>query len=392
MFDQLYYKIFDYVLFSSREGLLELRLPNGKGRIYGDVTAKPLVVSVSDWGFFKRVICDAGIGLGESYTEGYWETPKLAEFLCFLIKNKKYFDRRLRYFRGIRPWIEALMHRRRKNTVQNSPKNIQDHYDLSNDFFSLFLDPSMTYSSAVFENPEDGLEEAQRNKVRRLAQSIDITAEDHVLEIGCGWGAFAIQTVRETGCRWTGLTLSVEQKKWAEEKIAEAGLSDRIEIKLLDYRHVEGVYDKVISVEMIEAVGHEFLDEFFQVCSRSLRLGGKMALQGIVIPHERYDQYRRSCDWLQKHIFPGGHLPSLEVLQHKFNASKLRLVSVDRIGAHYARTLALWHEALNQKTEELHALGCTPAFIRKWRYYFSYCEAGFISKFIDVVQVVLTKG
>lgn len=392
MLDQLYFKIFDYVLFSAREGLVELRLPNGKGRIYGDVTAKPLVVSVSDWRFFQRVIQDAGIGLGESYTEGYWGTPQLTEFLCFLIKNKKYFDRRLRYFRGVRPWVEAIMHRRRKNTVQNSPKNIQDHYDLSNDFFSLFLDPSMTYSSAVFENPEDGLEEAQRNKIRRLAESIEITAEDHVLEIGCGWGAFAIQIVRETGCRWTGLTLSVEQKKWAEEKIAEAGLSDRIEIKLLDYRHVEGVYDKVISVEMIEAVGHEFLDDFFQICSRCLRLGGKMALQGIVIPHERYDQYRRSCDWLQKHIFPGGHLPSLEVLQHQFNTSKLRLVSVNRIGTHYALTLKLWREALDQKRDELKTLGCPPSFIRKWRYYFSYCEAGFISKFIDVVQVVLTKG
>ncbi len=392
MFERFYFKIFNYVMLSAREGLLELRLPTGKGMLYGDVTARPLVVSVSDWDFFKQVIRGAGIGLGESYTAGLWNTSQLTDFLCFLIKNKKYFDSRLRLFRGMNDWVNSLSHRQRKNTVKNSPKNIQDHYDLSNDFFSLFLDPSMTYSSAIFEQPEDTLETAQRNKIRRLAQSIGINQNDHVLEIGCGWGAFAIQTVQETGCRWTGLTLSVEQKAWAEAKIAEAGLSEQIEIKLLDYRHAKGAYDKIISVEMIEAVGHEFLKDFFQICARLLRAGGKMALQGIVIPHERYDQYRRGCDWLQKYIFPGGHLPSLEILQKQFHAANLELASVGRIGAHYARTLELWREALQLHERELRALGCTDAFIRKWNYYFCYCEAGFRSRFIDAVQIVLEKG
>lgn len=392
MFEKLYFKIFDYVMSSAREGLLELRMPDGKaGRLYGDITSRPLVVSVSDWKFFKRVIRDAGIGLGESYTEGLWDTPQLTDFLCFLIRNKKYFDSRLRYFRGVSDWVHALSHKRRKNSVENSPKNIQEHYDLSNDFFKLFLDPSMTYSSALFESLEDTLESAQRNKIRRLAQSIEINSEDHVLEIGCGWGAFAIQTVRETGCRWTGLTLSVEQKAWAEAKVAEAGLSERIDIQLLDYRHVKGTYDKVISVEMIEAVGHEFLSDFFQVCSRVLRPGGKMALQGIVIPHERYDQYRRGCDWLQKHIFPGGHLPSLEILQECIGQTKLKFISSAKIGEHYALTLERWREALGAHSAEARALGCKDAFIRKWNYYFCYCEAGFRSKFIDAVQIVLEK-
>ncbi len=376
---------------SAREGRLAVTLPDGRERLFGDATATPVKISISDWNFFKRVIQGAGIGLGEAYTEGLWETKQLTPFLNFLIANKKYFDVRLKYFKGIEHFLNAVSHRMRRNTVKNSVKNIQEHYDLSNDFFALFLDPTMTYSCAVFENPNQPLEGAQRNKIRYMAQKIGISKDDHVLEIGCGWGAFAIQTVRETGCRWTGLTLSKEQKKWAEEKIKVAGLQDKIEIQLTDYRDAQGVYDKIVSVEMLEAVGHEYLSLFFTRCAQLLKPGGKMVLQSIVIPNERYEGYRKSCDWIQKYIFPGGHLPSVEVIAEHCKTSRLSMRSIDNIGLDYARTLSIWCEALLKNESRLLEMGYNQSFIKKWQYYFCYCESGFLSGFIDDVQVFLEK-
>lgn len=391
MFQKIYSNIFNYIFLSAREGRLAIRLPSGRERLYGDASAVPVKIRVSDLAFFKRVIRGTGVGLGESYTEGLWDTKQLTAFILFLINNKKYFDTRLKYFQGAVQLWNILKHRLNRNTIKQSAQNIQEHYDLSNDFFSLFLDPSMSYSCAVFEQPDQALEEAQRNKIRRLTQRIQISSEDHVLEIGCGWGAFAIQAVQETGCRWTGLTLSKEQKKWADQKIKEAGLEDKIEIQLRDYRHATGVYDKIVSVEMIEAVGHEFLGSFFEHCAAFLKPGGKMALQSIVIPNKRYESYRKSCDWIQKHIFPGGHLPSVEVLVDRCRDSGLKVESIDRIGLDYAKTLALWREALVKNESRLASMGYDQAFIRKWKYYFSYCEAGFLSGFIDDVQIFLEK-
>lgn len=367
MLSKIYFQIFNYVLSAAREGQLIIKLPNGREHMFGDVSAAPIRMRVVDPRFFACVIRDAGVGLGESYTEGFWETKQLTEFLNFLIKNKKHFDVRLQYFKGIGHFLNAILHRSRKNTIKNSVKNIQDHYDLSNDFFALFLDPTMTYSCALFESAGDTLEKAQQNKIRRMAQKIGISGADHVLEIGCGWGAFAIQTVRETGCRWTGLTLSQEQKKWAEQKVREAGLQDRIEIQLTDYRHAEGAYDKIVSVEMIEAVGHEYLSLFFERCMQFLKPGGKMALQSIVIPHERYDDYRKNCDWIQKYIFPGGHLPALEVLSTHCGNAGLVVKDVDPIGLHYAKTLAIWCERLLQNEVRLRGMGYNQAFIKKWQ-------------------------
>ena len=341
--------------------------------------------------FFKKVIRDGGIGLGESYTDGLWQTAHLTPVLNFLILNKKYFDVRLSAFKGIGHFVNAIKHRLRRNTIENSRKNIEEHYDLSNDFFSLWLDPSMTYSCAVFQKQGETLEQAQHNKIHRISKNLAISKDDHVLEIGCGWGAFSIQTVKETGCRWTGLTLSKEQKKWAEQKILEAGLQDRIQIKLTDYRHEAGAYDKIVSIEMIEAVGHEFLGLFFKQCSGLLKPGGKMAIQSIVIPQERYENYRKNCDWIQKYIFPGGHLPSVEVIEEHCRLAGLKVGEMDRIGSDYAKTLSLWCVAMLRNKSRLIEMGYTEAFIRKWQYYFCYCESGFLADFIDDIQIYLQK-
>ena len=377
---------------AAREGRLVVELPNGARRVFGAVTVSAEVrIKVNHYDFFKKVIRDAGVGLGESYTDGLWQTQHLTPVLNFLILNKKYFDARLKPFKGIGHFLNALLHRLRKNTLENSVKNIQEHYDLSNEFFALFLDPSMTYSCAVFQKQGESLEQAQRNKINRVIQTIGISKTDHVLEIGCGWGAFAIQAVRETGCRWTGLTLSKEQKKWAKEKIAEAGLQDRIQIQLVDYRQAEGQYDKIVSIEMLEAVGHEYLGGFFKRCAQFLKPGGQIGLQSITIPNERYETYRKNCDWIQKYIFPGGHLPSVEVVKEHCRNAGLSVSSMERIGPDYAKTLALWCKALLAKRDTILKMGYPESFIRKWEYYFCYCEAGFRSGFIDDMQFFLKK-
>jgi len=392
MLSQIYYQIFNFVMTSANEGRLVVELPDGKRKVYGAVTASAEVrIKVNHLNFFKKVIRDAGVGLGESYTEGLWQTPHLTPVLNFFILNKKYFDQRLKPFKGVGHYLNAILHRLRRNTLENSRKNIEEHYDLSNDFFALFLDPSMTYSCAVFEKQGETLEQAQQNKIRRMIQKIKICKTDHVLEIGCGWGAFAIQAVRETGCRWTGLTLSKEQKKWAEKKIEEAGLSQQIKIQLVDYREAQGVYDKVVSVEMLEAVGHEYLSVFFDRSAQFLKPGGQMALQAITIPDERYESYRKNCDWIQKHIFPGGHLPSVEVVKNHCSKAGLIVHSMDSIGLDYSKTLALWCKALLKNESQALKMGYDNAFIRKWEYYFCYCEAGFRAGLIDDVQFYLQK-
>lgn len=393
MFQKIFRQIFLYAMSAACEGRLVIELPDGKRKVVGALSASTEVrIKINHEDFFKKVIRDAGVGLGESYTEGLWETCHLTPFLNFLILNKKYFEKRLRPFKGLGHFFNAALHRLRRNTLENSRKNIEKHYDLNNDFFALFLDSSMTYSCAVFERQGESLEQAQQNKIRRMIKRIEISKEDHVLEIGCGWGAFAIQAVRETGCRWTGLTLSKEQKKWADQKIAEAGLQDQIQILLTDYREAQGVYDKIVSVEMIEAVGHEYLGVYFKTCAELLKPGGQMALQAITIPGERYENYCKNCDWIQKHIFPGGHLPSFEVIQEHCDQVGLKINLVHSIDLDYATTLALWCQTLLKNKTTLLQMGYDQNFIRKWEYYFCYCEAGFRSGLINDLQIYLEKS
>ena len=281
-------------------------------------------------------------------------------------------------------FAHRILHTRRRNTPQGSRRNIHEHYNLGNDFYCLWLDPeTLLYSCAVFERPDQTLADAQIAKIRRVLEMAGIRPEHHVLEIGCGWGGFAIEAVRLTGCRVTGITISEAQLELAQARVQAAGLADRIELRLLDYRDLDGRYDRIVSIEMLEAVGHEYFECFFRKCNGALKPEGRIVLQVITIPHERYASYRRSPDWIQKHIFPGGVLPSREILATAMETAGLRIGQADNIGQHYPPTLRAWREQFNAHAADLSRMGFDTTFQRKWNYYFAYCEAGFATGHID---------
>lgn len=284
-----------------------------------------------------------------------------------------------------------IYHKARRNTLERSKENIQEHYDLSNDFYQTFLDPSMTYSSALFHSFEDSLEQAQFNKIDRMLDLAKVGEGDTILEIGSGWGALALRAAQR-GCHVKTITLSKEQYDYAKCLFEREGVSDQVEIALEDYRIQSGRYDAVLSCEMIEAVGHEYLDSYFQVISQSLKLEGRAVIQAITIPDERYESYSRNCDWIQKHIFPGGHLPSLNVIRkHMESAGGATVIKVEAFGHDYAETLRRWATSFNAAESTVDALGFDETFRRKWNYYLSYCEAGFDANLINVHHVVIEK-
>jgi cyclopropane-fatty-acyl-phospholipid synthase len=254
------------------------------------------------------------------------------------------------------------------------------------------ISPSMTYSAALFRDGAENLVDAQRTKLRTIIEKAGITAEDHVLEIGCGWGSFAIEAVRQTGCRLTGITLSHEQLRLARQRVKEAGLEERIDLKICDYRQIEGRYSKIVSIEMLEAVGHAGLKEFFAACDRVLLPGGTAVIQVITIPDRKYNAYRFSSDWIRKHIFPGGHLPSIGALARAMAAdSRLNIASLQNYGLDYGRTLELWRQTLQHQRRQVMEFGYDEDFLRKWDYYFAYCQAGFAARIIDLAQLVVEK-
>jgi cyclopropane-fatty-acyl-phospholipid synthase len=375
------------------QGELHLSTPGGEHYHFGRPGAEPsLQLTVKEYRFFRRVMVAGDIGFGEAFTDGDWTTSDLPGLLTLLAANEAVMDDRSITTAAIGRLVNYLRHLQRPNTIKGSARNIRQHYDLSNAFFATFLDPSMTYSCALFTRAEESLEQAQRTKLRTIIKKARITAEDHVLEIGCGWGSFALEAVRQTGCRVTGITVSQEQLELARQRVREAGLEDRIEILLCDYRHIEGQYSKVVSIEMLEAVGHAGLGPFFAACERALKPGGRAVIQVITIPDRKYSTYRYSSDWIRKHIFPGGHLPSIGAISRAMaGSSTLHLNELEQYGADYAKTLACWRQALLSKAPEILALGYDETSLRKWEYYFAYCQAGFAAEIIDLAQLVLTK-
>ncbi len=375
------------------QGELRVTLPDGGSYRFGQAGAKPsLQLSIREYRFFRRALFSGDIGFGEAYTDGDWTTDDLPGLLTLLAANEAVLDDRSIVTSTLGRWINFLRHLLRANTLKGSSRNIREHYDLSNDFFATFLDPSMTYSSALFETDSDSLEQAQRNKIQAIIEKAAISSVDHVLEIGCGWGSFAIEAVKQTGCRVTGITLSQEQLSFARQRVQETGLEDRIDLQLRDYRHIEGRYSKIVSIEMLEAVGHAGLKSFFAACDQALRPGGKAVIQVITIPDRKYTAYRYSSDWIRKHIFPGGHLPSVGVLAKSMAAeSSLNINSLEQYGLDYAKTLVLWRQTLLTKRQEIFELGYDENFLRKWDYYFAYCQAGFAAQIIDLAQLVLQK-
>ncbi len=391
--EKLGIRIFNRLLSGITSGRLTVTSPDGVTRHHGPGDDGPTAsLRITDYTFYRRILLDGDIGLGEAYMYGQWDTPDLTAFISFLIANRDAFENGELASSRIKWVINRINHLLRSNTRASSRKNISAHYDLSNEFFQLFLDPTMLYSSGVYEQPEDGLERSQRNKMQRLISLADIRASDHVLEIGSGWGGMAMEMARTTGCRVTSITISRKQLELARERVRAAGLDDRVAIEFCDYRDLKGCFDRVVSIEMLEAVGHEHFDSYFKTIDRVLNPGGRAVIQVITIPHHRYDAYRNSVDWIQKHIFPGGHLPSVEALDQSMQrSSSLRISEKHDIGPHYARTLRQWSENLAGHRGELHAMGFDDVFYRTWQYYFSYCEAAFATRTLGNHHLILQR-
>jgi len=374
-------------------GALQVTLPDGRQLHFGQPRAQtPASLRVHEFRFFRRVLCAGDIGFGEAYSAGEWSSDDLPGLLTLLARQQEVLDDRgllLTWGGRLFNYLRHLLH---ANTLRGSARNIRAHYDLSNRYFQTFLDPSMTYSSAFFEEPDQSLEAAQQSKLRRIIAEADIGQQDHLLEIGCGWGSFAIEAVRRTGCRVTGITLSREQLALAKQRVAAAGLEERIDLKLCDYRAVTGSFSRIVSIEMLEAVGHRGLFTFFETCNRLLAPGGRMVLQVITIADQRYNAYRFSSDWIRKHIFPGGHLPSVEVMtQARTSRSNLEQLGLEQRGLDYARTLEHWRERLLTHKEEVLRQGYDEEFLRTWDYYFCYCQAGFRARMIDLSLLTMGK-
>jgi cyclopropane-fatty-acyl-phospholipid synthase len=376
----------------ARLGKLELQLPDGLNLSYGEEssTAVPASLQIRRHEFFSSVLRAADVGFGEAYTDGMWESKDRTKLIQFLINNEKFIAAEESPFAFLGRMLNRLIHRSRANTLQGSKNNIANHYDLSNALFEQFLDPTMTYSCAYFADEQDSLEQAQQNKIRKIIEKARVEACDHLLEIGCGWGSFAIETVKQTGCRVTGVTLSKNQLEFALQRVRDAGLEDRISLLLCDYRELQGKFDKIVSIEMLEAVGRENLGTFFRTCDELLKPNGIAVIQSITIIDDRYDSYGKQCDWIQKHIFPGGFLPSHSAVAKVVSAESSFVVdAVESMGWHYALTLREWRKRFEAAREQLLALGFDQRFIRTWNYYFSYCEAGFLSGAINTLQLVL---
>lgn len=375
------------------QGELQVTIPDGSIYRFGKPGSAPaLKMDIHENRFFRRAMFSGDIGFGEAYTDGDWTTDDLPGLLTLLAANESALDDRRIFTSVIGRGLNYLRHLLRANTLKGSSRNIREHYDLSNDFFATFLDKSMTYSSAIFTAESDSLADAQRRKIATIIAKAGITSKDHVLEIGCGWGGFAIEAVRQTGCRLTGITLSHEQLALARERVKAAGLETHIDLQLCDYRQVKGEYSKIVLIEMLEAVGHAGLRPFFAACERLLQPGGRAVIQVITIPDRKYTAYRYSSDWIRKHIFPGGHLPSVGVLAKEMaSGSKLIFGQLENFGLDYARTLECWRKTLLAKRREIVRLGYDDNFLRKWDYYFSYCMAGFEARIIDLSQLVVEK-
>ncbi len=348
--------------------------------------------NTSSFGLAREGRLVGDVGLGEAYMNGWWDTTDLPALFRLFIKNR----RELLNGNVATAWLlrqkDRLLHLLRANTPIGSRRNIGEHYDLSNDFFQLFLDPTMIYSCGLYTSDKDTCQEAQRRKIQTIIEKAGIQPSDHVLEIGCGWGGFALEAVRQTGCRITGITISEKQHELAEMRVRQAGLQDRINILLKDYRHMTGLYDKIVSIEMLEAVGHRYLGTFFKACDRLLKPAGRLVLQVITIPDQSYETYRRKTDWIQKYIFPGGHLPSLTALVSAMTRKTSLLVeNLEDIGMNYARTLKDWREKFLSNIDKIAALGFDEVFRRKWIYYLAICEAGFQERAIGDIQVVFRK-
>ena len=375
-----------------RVGHLTALLPDGSELTFGDPgSTLRAEIHVHDREALVRMLVNGETGAGEAYVDGLWSSPDLAAMLRLAAANREALALSNGWFRLPTQLARTIAHRARRNTKDQARRNISAHYDLSNDLYRLFLDESMTYSSAVFETGDETLAEAQRTKYRRIADGAGLRPGMHVLEIGTGWGGFALYAAGERGCRVTTITISAEQHALATERVRAAGLSDLVDVRLQDYRDVTGTFDAIVSIEMLEAVGAEFFATFFEVCDRSLVPGGRLSLQSITFPDATYDRQVRGANWIQTYIFPGGLCPSLAVIEGATRDTQLLITSVADIAESYARTLREWRTRFMARTEAVRALGFDERFIRMWEYYLALSEAGFATGITQDLQLVLEK-
>jgi cyclopropane-fatty-acyl-phospholipid synthase len=349
-------------------------------------------IEVHDDSVYRHVLAGGTLAAGESYMRGEWSSPELTAVTRVFSANLPTMERMQRR----RNWVlRAALHAAHwlnRNTLSGSRRNIAAHYDLGNDFFGLFLDPTMMYSAALFRQRDDSLEVAAEEKLDEICRQLDLTPDCHVLEIGTGWGGMAIHAAKHYGCRVTTTTISREQYEYARERVAAEGLAHRVEVLCEDYRQLTGRYDRLVSIEMIEAVGHEFYANYFQRCSDLLKPEGKMDIQAITIADQRYAAARDSVDFIKRYIFPGGCLPSMEVIcKHLAQDTDMQLVHLKDIGEDYAITLRHWHLRFNRARDQVRAMGFDEQFIRMWQYYLSYCEGGFAERIISTVQLSFAK-
>jgi cyclopropane-fatty-acyl-phospholipid synthase len=351
------------------------------------------VIDISNQRFYSEVAFGGSIGAAEAYMLGFWSVDDLTVLVRIIVLNRKVLvdmERGLSSF--MRPF-QFLMHWRRRNTLEGSLRNIAAHYDLGNEFYRLWLDQSMAYSCNIFEKENATLEEAAIAKYERICQKLELRPEHHVLEIGTGWGGFAVYAAQKYGVGITTTTISRQQYDYAKALVERTGLSDKITLLSEDYRKLRGTYDRLVSIEMIEAVGHQFLDEYVRTCSERLKSDGLMALQAIIISDQAYRAQLRNPDFIKRYIFPGSFIPSISaVIQSAAKTTDMRLFDLEDITPHYARTLRTWRQRFFANVDTVRAQGFTESFIRLWEYYFCYCEGAFLERYIGDVQMIFSKS
>lgn len=349
-------------------------------------------VQVHDARFYRRLMLGGSIGAAEAWVDGSWHSPNLSALMQIFARNMGLLDKFERRLAWLTTPLHKLKHKFNRNSLKGSRANIAAHYDLGNDMYQLFLDPLMQYSSAIFPTANADLTEAQQHKLHLICQQLELKPTDTLLEIGTGWGGLACFAAQHYGCHVTTTTLSAEQLKVAKQRVKEAGLQHKVTLLLEDYRDLTGQYDKLVSVEMIEAVGHAYLPAYFKALNRLLKPHGKLLIQAITIADQRYDQYRKGVDFIQRYIFPGGCLPSVsEMCRHLKEQTDMTLTKLEDYGQHYGHTLNIWATRFQQLTPELTALGYSRDFHRLWAFYFAYCEGAFREGSIGLVHFVANK-
>jgi cyclopropane-fatty-acyl-phospholipid synthase len=361
----------------------------GENPSTADFTAE---IRVNDPEFYTDVVFAGSIGGGEAYMSGHWDSPDVTQVVRLFSKNIDLLNKMDNSQSWLSKFSLKIFHWFNRNTLDGSRKNISAHYDLGNDFFSLFLDNTMMYSSAIYPTAESHLSEASLHKLKVICEKLELTEKDHLLEIGTGWGGMAIYAAKHYGCQVTTTTISKEQRDFALKQIETENLTDKITVLFDDYRDLKGQFTKLVSIEMIEAVGHEHLRDYFRVCSSLLKPDGLMLLQSITIPDQRYEQAKKTVDFIQRYIFPGGCLPSLSVIQQAVSReTDMQTLAIEEIGEDYAQTLLHWKKSFLNKLDQVKKQGFDQRFIRMWEYYLCYCEGGFRERVIGTAQILMAK-